>query len=410
MEVNNNPMMDQLLVNTAAQAPAAPNARPAQDAEKPDFDSMVHQKRSAGEKAEAKEQKPAKADAKKDVKGDAPQEQEPVTDEQYAIAAAMMFQAQPDARYTAIQAETAAAAPEHAVETVQAVDAEASVELPETPVGTEVPAEQIAEAVPETAETTVETTEVPQRRQADAVPAETRQQPAEARREAVETPEARPEQRAQQAETRDTAAEPVRAEQRIEAVRPVRSENTGSETEDEADAAQLAQETPLFENIEAPVIKVAEATRPIPLEAENGVEQLGNEIDNIVVNSVDTNRIEITLTPENLGKLTVEITRGTDGTLNIVLHATTECAANLLEKGADSLRQALAANSGREAQIEVRGSSETQQQFHNPYGRNDQERQQQQQQQNRRRTEQHSAQDFLQQLRLGLVDVDETNE
>ena len=124
-----------------------------------------------------------------------------------------------------------------------------------------------------------------------------------------------------------------------------------------------------------------------------------------MVNSADANRVEVTLTPENLGKLTVEISRSTDGTLSVVVHTSNERAANLLEKGIDGLRQAMAASAERGVQIQVRGSEESQQQFLNPDGQNEQNRQQQQQQ-NGRRHEQQRAQDFLQQLRLGLVDVD----
>ncbi|MBE6909700.1 MAG: flagellar hook-length control protein FliK [Ruminococcaceae bacterium] len=124
----------------------------------------------------------------------------------------------------------------------------------------------------------------------------------------------------------------------------------------------------------------------------------------MIVNSADANRIEVTLTPEHLGKLTVEVTRGTDGTLSVVLHTTSERAANLLEKGVDGLRQALAPSNRGDVEVQVRPSEESQQQFLNPDGQNGQEQRQQQQQ--GRRREQQNAQDFLQQLRLGLVDVD----
>ena len=500
MEVEvNNSMMDQLLVNGAAQPPANPNVKPAKDAETPDFDSMVHQKRADSERGEPKAQDRMKAETKESTQDETGQK--PITDEQYAIAAAMMFQAQPDVRYTAIQTEAAeavrtATAPQQSLEaetTVElpemGVDAKApadavTVELPEMPVSTntavelpqepirttetpiqpqnepfqprtvqpeapqistesqepvielteapteapelpvnaETPVERIAETAPEAAEIAVETVEPREaaRTQPTAETPQHREAPAEARREAPAA-EARPE--AQEAERpaehpeqpierapRVTQPEAPRDEETAETPRIVRSEERTETTDDsdaEANAAQAQPETPVFEQVEAPPVKVAEVPRPIPLEAEDGVEQLGNEIGSIVVNSVDANRIEVTLTPGNLGRLTVEVTRSEDGTLNVVLHATTEKTANLLEKGADGLRQALAANAGREAQIEVRSSEGSQQQFLNPDGQNGQERQQQQQQQNRRQNDQRSAQEFLQQLRLGLVDVNE---
>lgn len=399
MEVK-NPMVDQALMNTVAQTPAAPNAKAPKDADQPDFDSMVHQKRSAGEKSEAKPERTEKTDAKP-AGDEAGAEEKPVADEQYAIAAALMFRAQPDMRVTAMQTETPVEAPvealpELAAETVRPAETEAA-----TAETAEIPAELVEQAAPE-----AETAELPQEpERVSEMPAEARREaPAEPKREAAERPEVERSEPQPERAARTTQAEAPREERAVETLRVEQSEEPAEENADEALAAQ---EAPLFERVEAPVVKVAEASRPIPLEAEDGVEQLGNELGGIVVNDVSANRIEVTLTPENLGKLTVEVTREADGTLNVVLHATSERAANLLEKGMDGLRQALAVNSGREAQIEVRGSEETQEQFLNPNGQNEQNRQQQQQQ-SRRQSEQRNAQDFLQQLRLGLVDVEDS--
>lgn len=406
MEVKNS-MVDQALMNTAAQASAAQSANKPKDADQPDFDSMVHQKRSAAEKGEARTDKPEG----KPVRDEAPaEEQKPVADEQYVIAAAMMFQAQQDVRYTAIQTEAVETVPEIALEAP-----ELPVEIPETVI--ELPVEVTEEAAPEAlaqieipaaAETAVpvEPEQAPERpQQTETAPVEIRNEaPVETRRSVVE-PQERQVERSVTNAREAQPEQPVREERKVEAPKVVQAEESDKPEED-ADTAQLAQGTPLFERVDAPVIKVAEATKPVPLEAEDGMTQLGNEIDTILVNDVSANRIEVTLTPENLGKLTVEITRGEDGTLNIVLHPTTEKAANLLERGADGLRQVLAANAERAVQIQVRGSEGSQQQFLNPDGQNEQNRGQQQQQRNGRRHEQQNAQDFLQQLRLGLVDVD----
>lgn len=349
MEVK-NPMVDQMLVNAVVQAPANANAKQAKDAEQNDFGSMVNQKRSESEKPEAKAQKSEQKPAEQ-TENAKPTEEQPA-DEKYAIAAAMMYQAMPNPRAAAVQTEEA--------------------------VTTEVPQMQQLGAEPELAEAVTETVEAPVEQTVDVT------------------------------RTVRTDVQPTEQETRTEIEVPrITNVDASEETSDEenAETAQTMQEAPLFEHVEAPVVKVAEVSRPIPLEAEDGVEQLGNELD-LVVNSADANRVEVTLTPENLGKLTVEITRGSDGTLNVVLHATTERAANLLEKGMDGLRQMLSTNNQREVQVQVRGSEETQQQFLNPDGRNDQENRQQQQQ-NRRRDEQRNTQDFMQQLRLGLVDVDD---
>lgn len=405
MEVKNT-MMDQLLVNAAPQSGANPNAKAPKDADSSDFDSMVHRRRTADQKTETegtKDAKQAKPDrAPEDA--ETAKTEEPVADAQYAIAAAMMFQAQPDTRYTMVTSEDAEALPQQAVEAVQSEQTEAEpVELSEMPeaepenlAGPETEVRNAAVNAPreETAPTQRET-------ETDAPKLETR-----GARESEPAPRA-----AEQApRTENVRAEDAPSADRAgNAARRPRAEaqETG---EARTDDRQGAQEAPLFARVDAPVVKVAEASRPIPLEAENGVEQLGEELDGILVNNVDLNRVEVTLTPEHLGKLTIEISRGENGALSVVLHASTERAASLLERGVNSLQNLLMANAGNNSvRVEVRPAEESQQQFLNPDGQNEQGREQQQRQ-NEGRQERQSAQDFLQQLRLGLVDREEDAE
>ena len=359
MEVK-NPMMDPMLVNLPAQPQT--NAKAPQG---PDFDSMV-QKRTESKKAETRGDKTPKEKAPAKPADDA---KEP-SDDSYAVASAMIYKAMPDARVILQQPETAEIVPEQ----VQTVTDEAAI-----------PAELL---------------EIPDA-QAETVTAPAMELPIEAGTMEIKSEDATA------VLSRDTQPEMnVEAQDAQRIVRPEAAETDEGDngTEQSDQNAQAAQGTALFAGVNAPVVKVAEVSRPIPLEAESGVEQLGREIG-LVVNSADANRVEVTLTPENLGKLTVEISRGTDGTLSVVVHTSSERAANLLERGIDGLRQAMAAGAERDVQIQVRGSDESQQQFLNPDGQNEQNRGQQQQQ-NRRRDEQRSAQDFMQQLRLGLVDVE----
>ena len=377
MEVKNQ-MLDLVTVGAAAQNGGAQKAQ-SKNAEKPDFDTMVQQKRAekkpeAGRKDAKASQKPE--NRKTAERGETAGEEKPEveTGENIALAAAMLLQTVPEGRVTVVQPEeTAELMPEVATEAVTAEVVETVAEAV-TEQGAENTAEQPTEALPETEE---------------AVPEQPKQMQTSA--QAPQTAERTETRRPTETVARTERAEaPEEREERPE-------ENT-------AEQPVEAQATPLFERVDAPVVKVAEAPRPVELEAGDGIEQLGRELGGFVVNSVENNRVEITLTPENLGKLTVEITRGTDGTLNIVLHTASERAANLLEKGADGLRQMLAANAQRDVQVQVRGNEETQQQFLNPDGQNEQQRQGQQQQ-GRRREERQNAQDFMQQLRLGLVEV-----
>ena len=396
MEVNNS-MMDQLLVNTAPQTGANPNAKAPKDADGSDFDSMVHQRRRADAKAgtrEAKDAKQAKPDGAPEAGETAAEE--PVTSEQYAIAAAMMFQAQPDARYTMVTNVDAEA--QQTVEAVQGEQAEAELieqsGTPETePENLAGPETEVRSAAAEAPRE--ETVPAQHETSADAPKLEARDAEEAPRRseEAPRAVSAREEDAPRVNRTESASRQPSRAD-------------TVEREDVRTNDAQTAQATPLFERVDAPVVKVAEASRPVPLEAEDGVEQLGEELG-VVVNSMDAGRVEITLTPEHLGKLTVEISRGENGALSVILHASTERAANLLERGALSLQNLLAANAKNNVQVEVRPAGESQQQFLNPDGQNRQDQGQQQQQQNERRREQQSAQDFLQQLRLGLVDSEE---
>ena len=402
MEVNNS-RMDQLLVTTAAQLSANPNGKTPKDADSPNFDSMVHQRRAADTKSEGKETKDAKQ-AKSDEAAETrePASEEPVASEQYAIAAAMMFQAQPDARYTMVASEDAEMLPQQTVEAVQ--PEQAAVELLETP---ETEPENLAGPETEVRSATVEAPReeiVPtqQETKADAPEFETR----EARQDEPAPRQAESAPRTEHARTEDDP----RANRAESPVQRTAREDTAETEEVRTDDARSAQEAPLFEHVDAPVVKVAEASRPIALESANGVEELGEELGGILVNSADANRVEITLTPEHLGKLTIEISRGENGALSVVLHASTERAANLLERGMGSLQSLLAANAKNNVQVEVRPAGESQQQFLNPNDQNGQDREQQQQQHGGRRQEQQSAQDFLQQLRLGLVGGEENAE
>ena len=402
--VVNNSMMDQLLVNSAPQPGTKTNAKAPKDAGNSDFDSMVHQRRRADAKTETKGTKDAKQEKPDSAPeaGETAKAEEPAAPEQYAIAAAMMFQVQPDARYTMVSGEDAEVLPQEMLEAVQGEQEETALpELPETEpenlAGPETEVRNAAvdapreEAVPTQQETKADAPQTAPReaREVEVEDAAPRQTESAPRTDAEDAP------RANRAE--NSAQRPERADA---------DETVEIRTED----AQAAQEAPLFERVDTAVVKVAEASRSIPLEAEDGVEQLGEELGGIVVSGADANRVEITLTPEHLGKLTVEISRGENGALSIVLHASTERAANLLERGVNGLQSLLAANARNDVQVEVRPAEESQQQFLNPNDQNGQGQEQQQQQQNGRRQEQQSAQDFLQQLRLGLVDNTENAE
>ena len=108
-------------------------------------------------------------------------------------------------------------------------------------------------------------------------------------------------------------------------------------------------------------------------------------------------KIELQLTPHNLGKIRIEVTQKEDSSIHIVLHAEHSEVRALLEKGLPEMQQMLRYNTQQDVQIQVPQQHEDQQLYDEQ--QNGQHRQQQQQEQHK---PQHTE-DFLNQLRLGLV-------
>ena len=406
MEVKNQ-AMDQLLVNTAAQTQPNSGAAKQKEQDTPTFDSMVNKRRSVSEKGEVKAEKTQKPgrELKTDASNGETQDAEvQLADGQLALAA-MMLQMQGDVRVEQTPEEETETVPEIAVQTILAPQAQETVETELMPAAqTEVeqaaPVQEEEAPVQQTPET--QKTEAPVQERETEAPVETHTE---------RTPEERTVDKPADEKPLEPAHEETRTEKEPEAPRAARNEirvqREETEETEETDAAQEMQSAPLFRNVEAPVVKVAEASRPIPLEAEDGAEQLGKELNDVMINSADANRIEVTLTPENLGRLTVEITRNENGNLSIVLHTASERTASLLEKNVHNLQNALTTENRSSVEVQIRPAEESERrQFLNPDGRNDQNQRQQQQQQHGRHARQ-SAEDFLQQLRLGLVDSEE---
>ena len=113
-------------------------------------------------------------------------------------------------------------------------------------------------------------------------------------------------------------------------------------------------------------------------------------------------RVEIQLTPENLGKVTIEVTLNQEGALHITLHAENPETRSLLARDMGSLQMMLT----RDTQQDVRVEVPQQQENHNIYDQQHGQHQQQHSQQQRRQERRENPEDFLHQLRLGLIPVD----
>ena len=356
------------------------------------FDTMVRQKqqeaKGTAETAGAGSKAPEEAD-------------KTVTDEdRAAMAAAMLMQPQPMIMYVQSENGTEAdpgALPKEAALEIAALPEQAAelTALPEQ-------APEEAAALPEQAAETFE------------LPAQTvTERPAEA---AAPGAEQRTEETAQSrlVQTDGAAAEAVPAK-----AETAERENDGAEfsmdtREGETEALEETPvpEAPVFGYMDASPVKVAfseTVERPVELEAAGAAEELGARIESLLTDEAGDTKLELSLSPASLGKLTVEITRSADGSLHVHLFAATEKAAALLEKNAGGLQSLLAAKDRPQTTVEVRFEEGAQQKFLDPNGQRQNQNgayQQQQQQQRGHQREALRVEDFMSRLRLGLVDLD----
>ncbi len=242
------------------------------------------------------------------------------------------------------------------------------------------------EIVTETAETSVVT--APET--AEIVPEEGVEQPVEQL----------PQEQAKPVEAETQAAEDAGAELEVKVTTGETGE-AGQEADTQDAPEEGMPEAPVFQDVREIPVKVGEApaaaeTREIPVE-----DQITPKLTE-ALRAGDT-RVEIQLAPENLGKVTVEVTLHEDGALHVVLHAENSQTRGLLERSADNLMAMLGREARQEVQVEVPRQQESQQQnfYDGQQGHEHQSRQQQQ-----HRQERQGGEDFLHQLRLGLIPGD----
>lgn len=179
---------------------------------------------------------------------------------------------------------------------------------------------------------------------------------------------------------------------------------SGRETE-ETLLVDAGAEAPVFQDVREIPFKVGEATGMTETEIETvySVEtQVEEKLTELLQNG--ETRVEIQLTPENLGRIDVELTWSEDGTLSVELKVESGATRALLEKDTAGLQAMLARTTEREVRVEVQQNQESQQQNFRQDERGGEQREPQQHQQ--REQERQNSQDFLQQLRLGLIPMD----
>ena len=173
---------------------------------------------------------------------------------------------------------------------------------------------------------------------------------------------------------------------------------------EETGGEAVAEEAPLFDGVEAAPIKVAEA--PARAEQSEPVEQqVTTKLADLLENG--ETKVQIQLEPVELGKLTIELTRSEDGTLSVLLDAEKAQTRGLLEKHMGTLQEALTERGQKVAQITVERGDEAQRQENQQRDDFNDGRNGQQQQEQQRRDERREGLDFLQQLRLGLIPLED---
>ena len=196
------------------------------------------------------------------------------------------------------------------------------------------------------------------------------------------TPAARESGAQTPADAGETAGRPARGEQELPELDSVQTEG----------AAQ-----PLFDRTEHMPVKVGEADTLDATEPDFAP-RLAKAITE--AEQEGARHVELKLAPEHLGKLSVELTQGKDGVLHIVFHAENEQAMKLLQEHSATLVSMLHGSHSGEIQVEVPRPQQGEQPWQQPEQQPGQQHGRNQQEQGRQRQ---STEDFLQQLRLGLL-------
>jgi len=117
-----------------------------------------------------------------------------------------------------------------------------------------------------------------------------------------------------------------------------------------------------------------------------------------------TQTVAVKLAPEHLGTMVVEFTYSQDGSLHVILQASNPKAASLLNQHTAGLNSLLQSNTQAPVYVEVQQQDSSQsfqeQSQHQNHGHGNSQQESQHQKQ------QKQTQDFLEQLRLGMVSLD----
>lgn len=186
-------------------------------------------------------------------------------------------------------------------------------------------------------------------------------------------------------------------------VQKVQQSDKPRDEEMEANVEQQSQ--PVFRDVKAAPVKVADVQRTVDVEEPEAPQQIAQNVMGALEQGQDVVRLQ--LNPANLGSVTIELSRDAAGQLTVVMNPETVRAANILTQHSSSLMATLA-NNGEPAVIviTVPEDPENAGMMMNPDGHNSQNPEDEDDEKKKKRqprTEGVNAADFLSQLRLGLT-------
>ncbi|MBR2928054.1 MAG: flagellar hook-length control protein FliK [Oscillospiraceae bacterium] len=163
------------------------------------------------------------------------------------------------------------------------------------------------------------------------------------------------------------------------------------------EAEVVMGEQKVFREVETAPVKVSDVAAEAET-AESVKAQIGDKLTETLANG--ETRVELQLTPDHLGKITIELTKSGDGALHVTLFAENSQTRLMLERDMGGLQSLLHQNVREDVQVEVSHQDEAQQ--HESYEGHQQRSREQEQ-----RRERQQGEDFLNQLRLGLIPQEE---
>ena len=194
---------------------------------------------------------------------------------------------------------------------------------------------------------------------------------------------------------------------------PVKSTETDVQTQTETQQMETGDQTDVeVVDVESGAASLFKETESLPVKVGDTVTvnaestEFDVQMADTLTDAVETGlqKVELKLTPEHLGTVTVELTRGQDGVLQIVMRTENHNTLKLLSEHSHTLSALLQGNGQKsEVRVDVPQTQDSQQLWQE----HEQEKGQQQHQNSRQQEQkQSSSEDFFHQLRLGLFQTE----